>query len=99
MPFQLESNYPPRGYQAQAIATLPKPIEAGNRHQTLRHKTFTIANVIRELDRSALITDSPPPAQQLRLQHRSRAHADRPPREPDAIRRVIAWPRKSSNRR
>ena len=60
MPFQLESNYTPRGDQAQAIAKLIKSVEAGNRHQTLlgvtgSGKTFTMANVIRELDRPALI--------------------------------------------
>ena len=60
MPFELESNYRPRGDQAQAIAKLLKSIEAGNRHQTLlgvtgSGKTFTMANVIRELDRPALI--------------------------------------------
>ena len=60
MPFQLESNYQPRGDQGQAIAKLLKSIDAGNRHQTLlgvtgSGKTFTIANVIRELDRPALI--------------------------------------------
>jgi excinuclease ABC subunit B len=60
MPFQLESNYQPRGDQGQAIAKLLKSVEAGNRHQTLlgvtgSGKTFTIANVIRELDRPALI--------------------------------------------
>jgi hypothetical protein len=52
MPFQLESNYKPRGDQAQAIAKLIKAVEAGNRHQTLMGvtgsgKTFTVANVIR----------------------------------------------------
>src|SRR6187551_846441 len=60
MAFELESNYKPRGDQGQAIAKLLKSIEAGNRHQTLlgvtgSGKTFTIANVIRELDRPALI--------------------------------------------
>ncbi|MDQ3119455.1 MAG: excinuclease ABC subunit UvrB [Verrucomicrobiota bacterium] len=60
MSFQLESNYKPRGDQAQAIAKLLKSIEAGNRHQTLlgvtgSGKTFTMANVIKELDRPALI--------------------------------------------
>src|SRR2546423_2957191 len=60
MGFELESNYKPRGDQAQAIAKLLKSIEAGNRHQTLlgvtgSGKTFTMANVIRELDRPALI--------------------------------------------
>ena len=60
MPFQLESNYQPRGDQGQAIAKLAKSIEAGNRHQTLlgvtgSGKTFTIANVIRELDRPTLV--------------------------------------------
>ena len=60
MPFELESNYLPRGDQGQAIAKLLKSIEAGNRHQTLlgvtgSGKTFTIANVIRALDRPTLI--------------------------------------------
>jgi len=60
MPFQLESNYKPRGDQGQAIAKLLKSIEAGNRHQTLlgvtgSGKTFTIANVIRDLDRPTLV--------------------------------------------
>ncbi len=60
MSYQLESNYKPRGDQAQAIAKLLKSVETGNRHQTLlgvtgSGKTFTIANVIRELDRPALI--------------------------------------------
>jgi excinuclease ABC subunit B len=60
MPFQLESNYKPRGDQGQAIAKLLKSVEAGNRHQTLlgvtgSGKTFTIANVIQELDRPTLV--------------------------------------------
>ena len=60
MSFQLESNYKPRGDQGQAIAKLLKSVEAGNRHQTLlgvtgSGKTFTAANVIRELDRPTLV--------------------------------------------
>jgi excinuclease ABC subunit B len=60
MSFQLESNYKPRGDQGQAIAKLIKSAEAGNRHQTLlgvtgSGKTFTIANVIQELDRPILV--------------------------------------------
>ena len=60
MPFQLESNYRPRGDQGQAIAKLLKSVEAGNRHQTLlgvtgSGKTFTIANVIQKLDRPTLV--------------------------------------------
>src|SRR5262247_1990258 len=60
MSFQLESNFKPRGDQGQAIAKLLKSVEAGNRHQTLlgvtgSGKTFTIANVIRELNRPTLI--------------------------------------------
>ncbi|HEY7000447.1 MAG TPA: excinuclease ABC subunit UvrB [Candidatus Udaeobacter sp.] len=60
MSFQLESTYKPRGDQAQAIAKLIKSVEASNRHQTLlgvtgSGKTFTIANVIRELDRPTLV--------------------------------------------
>jgi excinuclease ABC subunit B len=60
MPFQLESNYKPRGDQGQAIKKLIKSVETGNRHQTLlgvtgSGKTFTVANVIRELDRPTLV--------------------------------------------
>jgi excinuclease ABC subunit B len=60
MSFQLESNYKPRGDQGQAIAKLIKSVEAGNRHQTLlgvtgSGKTFTIANVVQELDRPTLV--------------------------------------------
>ncbi len=60
MPFQLESNYRPRGDQGQAIAKLLKSVEAGNRHQTLlgvtgSGKTFTVANVIQELNRPTLV--------------------------------------------
>jgi excinuclease ABC subunit B len=60
MPFQLESNYKPRGDQGQAIAKLIKSVEGGNHHQTLlgvtgSGKTFTIANLIRELDRPTLV--------------------------------------------
>ncbi|MEO7167455.1 MAG: excinuclease ABC subunit UvrB [Spartobacteria bacterium] len=60
MSYELESSYTPRGDQGQAIAKLLKSVEAGNRHQTLlgvtgSGKTFTIANVIKELDRPALI--------------------------------------------
>jgi excinuclease ABC subunit B len=60
MPFQLESNYKPRGDQGQAIAKLIKSVAGGNRHQTLlgvtgSGKTFTIANVIRELNRPTLV--------------------------------------------
>src|SRR5437867_2457829 len=60
MPFQLESSYKPRGDQGQAIEKLLKSVEAGNRHQTLlgvtgSGKTFTIANVIQELDRPTLV--------------------------------------------
>ncbi len=59
MPFQLKSNYKPRGDQGQAIAKLIKSVEADHRHQTLlgvtgSGKTFTIANVIREVDRPRL---------------------------------------------
>ncbi|PYL25274.1 MAG: excinuclease ABC subunit B, partial [Verrucomicrobia bacterium] len=60
MLFQLESNFKPRGDQGQAIAKLLKSIEAGNRHQTLlgvtgSGKTFTVANVIQELNRPTLV--------------------------------------------
>ncbi len=60
MPFQLESTYQPRGDQSQAIAKLVKSVEAGNRHQTLlgvtgSGKTFSVANVVREVERPTLV--------------------------------------------
>ena len=60
MPFQLESDYRPRGDQGQAIGKLLKSVEAGNGHQTLlgvtgSGKTFSIANVIQKLDRPTLV--------------------------------------------
>jgi excinuclease ABC subunit B len=60
MPFELASNYTPQGDQGQAIAKLTKSIEAGNRHQTLlgvtgSGKTFTAANVIRNIAKPTLV--------------------------------------------
>jgi excinuclease ABC subunit B len=60
MVFELESSYEPRGDQGQAISNLVRSITAGNRHQTLlgvtgSGKTFTMANVIRDIGRPVLI--------------------------------------------
>jgi excinuclease ABC subunit B len=60
MPFQLSSEYKPRGDQAQAIDKLLRSAQAGNRHQTLlgvtgSGKTFTAANVIAGLDKPTLV--------------------------------------------
>ena len=60
MSFQLAASYEPRGDQDQAISKLTRSLVAGNRHQTLlgvtgSGKTFTIANVIKELDRPTLV--------------------------------------------
>ena len=60
MAFHLESNFKPRGDQGQAIAKLLKAVQAGNRHQTLlgvtgSGKTFTVANVVQELNRPTLV--------------------------------------------
>ena len=60
MPFELSSSYKPRGDQAQAIEQLTRSLLAGNRHQTLlgvtgSGKTFTIANVIQQIDRPTLV--------------------------------------------
>src|SRR5712672_3166222 len=60
MPFQLVSKYKPRGDQPQAIKTLVESLNAGNRFQTLlgvtgSGKTFTMANVIQQLDRPTLV--------------------------------------------
>jgi excinuclease ABC subunit B len=60
MLFELESKYGPQGDQARAIADLTRSLSAGNRHQTLlgvtgSGKTFTTANIIKELGRPTLI--------------------------------------------
>jgi excinuclease ABC subunit B len=60
MPFELISKYKPRGDQPQAIKTLADSLLAGNRYQTLlgvtgSGKTFTMANVIQQLDRPTLV--------------------------------------------
>ena len=60
MQFSLASQYSPKGDQAQAIAKLIKSVQAGNRHQTLlgvtgSGKTFTAANVIREINHPTLV--------------------------------------------
>lgn len=58
--FILESEYSPSGDQPEAIAELVKGIAAGKKHQVLlgvtgSGKTFTIANVIQNLDRPTLV--------------------------------------------
>ena len=58
--FILHSEYKPKGDQPQAIENLVKSLEMGCRHQTLlgvtgSGKTFTMANVIKETNRPALI--------------------------------------------
>jgi excinuclease ABC subunit B len=60
MLFELASSYEPRGDQGQAIEKLMRSLVAGNRHQTLlgvtgSGKTFTVANVIREINRPTLV--------------------------------------------
>ena len=60
MSFDLASHYEPSGDQGQAIENLTRSLQVGNRHQTLlgvtgSGKTFTVANVIRNLERPTLI--------------------------------------------
>ncbi len=60
MDFRLVSEFAPKGDQEQAIAKLVKSIKSGNRHQTLRGvtgsgKTFTMANVINQIQKPTLI--------------------------------------------
>ncbi|MEN2993173.1 MAG: excinuclease ABC subunit UvrB [Bacteroidia bacterium] len=60
MPFQLVSEWTPRGDQPQAIAELVEGIRRGERHQVLlgvtgSGKTFTIAHVIAQVQRPTLI--------------------------------------------
>jgi len=58
--FKLRADYQPTGDQPQAIEKLVASLRTGNRHQTLlgvtgSGKTFTMANVIAQLDRPTLI--------------------------------------------
>ncbi|MGN1457156.1 MAG: excinuclease ABC subunit UvrB [Acutalibacteraceae bacterium] len=58
--FKLVSKYKPTGDQPQAIETLVKSIESGNKEQTLlgvtgSGKTFTMANIIERLNRPTLV--------------------------------------------
>ena len=60
IPFLLESDYGPGGDQPQAIQELVQGVEEKKKHQVLlgitgSGKTFTMANVIRELQRPSLV--------------------------------------------
>jgi excinuclease ABC subunit B len=60
MPFQLQSSYSPAGDQPDAIRQLTEGILNGERHQTLlgvtgSGKTFTMANVIQNVQRPTLV--------------------------------------------
>jgi excinuclease ABC subunit B len=59
-PFQLQANFEPKGDQPQAIAELLDGLRTGRKHQTLlgvtgSGKTFTIANVIAQYGKPALV--------------------------------------------
>ena len=60
MPFNLQSAYSPAGDQPDAIRKLTEGIQDGERYQTLlgvtgSGKTFTIANVIQNVQRPVLV--------------------------------------------
>jgi len=60
MSFQLQSNYTPSGDQPSAIAQLTEGVFSGERYQTLlgvtgSGKTFTIANLIQNVQRPTLV--------------------------------------------
>ena len=60
MDFQLVSDYKPRGDQGRAIDELTTGIDAGEKHQVLlgvtgSGKTFTMAKIIEQLNRPALV--------------------------------------------
>ncbi|MBX9734216.1 MAG: excinuclease ABC subunit UvrB [Chitinophagaceae bacterium] len=60
MPFQLKAPYPPAGDQPGAIQQLTDGVESGEQYQTLlgvtgSGKTFTIANLIQNVQRPALV--------------------------------------------
>lgn len=58
--FKINSEYKPKGDQPEAIAELAKGLKEGKKHQILRGvtgsgKTFTMANIIEEVQRPTLI--------------------------------------------
>lgn len=58
--FEIQSNYKPSGDQPSAIKELVQGIQEGKRHQTLlgatgTGKTFTISNVIKEVNKPTLV--------------------------------------------
>ena len=60
LPFKLATNFDPKGDQPTAIAALTEGLRRGDRHQVLlgitgSGKTFTIANLIQNAQRPALI--------------------------------------------
>jgi excinuclease ABC subunit B len=60
MEFKLTSDFQPTGDQPEAISQLVKGFDAGDQFQTLlgvtgSGKTFTVANMIRDLDRPVLV--------------------------------------------
>ena len=60
MKFTLESNFSPTGDQPQAIKELTHGVISGEKFQTLlgvtgSGKTFTIANVVKNIDKPTLV--------------------------------------------
>ena len=60
MPFQLHTNYQPAGDQPKAIDALVRGVNEGEQYQTLlgvtgSGKTFTIANLIQQVQRPTLV--------------------------------------------
>ena len=60
MPFQLESEFSPTGDQPQAIKELCEGFSTNEKHMTLQGvtgsgKTFTVANVVQNLQRPTLV--------------------------------------------
>lgn len=60
MKFNVVSDYQPKGDQPQAIKKLVEGVESGEKHQTLlgvtgSGKTFTVANVVQEVQRPTLV--------------------------------------------
>src|SRR3989344_3129368 len=60
MKFEINRQYPPAGDQPQAIKALVEGVKKGLRHQTLfgvtgSGKTYTVANVIQEVQKPTLV--------------------------------------------
>ena len=91
MNFQVISEYQPKGDQPQAIAKLTQGLLDGEQFQTLlgvtgSGKTFTVANVIQEIQRPTLVL-----AHNKTLNNVAAIHKTIEMAQGQKISRIVAW--------